>query len=807
MLHTLLVDVRYGTRMLVKQPLFAVVAIITLALGIGVNTAIFSVVNAVLLAPLPFERFDELLVIWKTTLPNRADQQPESALNLNDFKAQNKVFEQVAASRTQPFILTEGDEPERVIGARVSANLFSTLKVRPLLGRDFLDGEDQPGALPVVLISHRLWQQRYGGDPNLVGRLLTIDGKKFSLVGVLPPEVNYPTPETNIYIPLIYQQSEMLRGGRFLRLIGRLHPGISLAAAQVDIDAVGARLAQEYNVENNNTGYNLVPLREEIVGKVRPVLLVMLAAVICVLLIACVNVANLLLARAAARRSEFAIRAAIGATRSQLVRQMLVESLLLSLIGGTLGLLLAIGGLHYLVSISGDSLPRASEVGISLPVLGFTALISLLTGLFFGFAPAFWSSGSKSLEALKEGRRGLTGSVLHRRVLSILVVSEVAIALVLLIAAGLMIRTFISLNNVNPGFNPKGVIAIGVGLPSATYPDLPSQARFYDRALTEIRTLPAVQSASGVIRLPLLGFNASTSFTIQGKPVRPGDAPTTDYRAATQDYFKTMGIPFLKGRDFTDREMKEAPDVVIINKTMAERFFSDQDPIGKRIQIFPDPERWREIIGVVGDIKLLGLDADTNPAIYVPMSQNPYPNALRNVFFVARTGSDPKSIVADIRAKLRFVDKGIPISQVQTVEEVVSNSISQRRLSMTLLIIFAALAALLAAVGIYGVMAYIVAQRTHELGIRMAMGAQKRDVFSLVLGAGFKLTVIGAVIGLMAAFALTRFMGSLLFGVSASDLTTFVTIPLFLGAVALLASYVPARRAAKVNPIIALREG
>jgi putative ABC transport system permease protein len=397
--------------------------------------------------------------------------------------------------------------------------------------------------------------------------------------------------------------------------------------------------------------------------------------------------------------------------------------------------------------------------------------------------------------------------VIHRRLLSTLVISEVAIALVLLIGAGLMIRSFISLSRVNPGFNPKGVVTMGIGLPSATYPDLPKQARFYDRALTEIRTLPSVESAAAVIRLPMLGFNASTSFTIQGKPVRPGDEPTVDYRAATQDYFKSMGIPLLEGRDFSDREMKEAPDVVIINKTMADRFFSDQHPIGRKIQIFPDPQRWREIIGVVGDVKLIGLEADINPAIYVPMSQNPYPNALRNVFFVVRTHSDIRTVMTDVRARMRSVDNAIPISQVQSMEEIIANSLGQRRLSMALLVVFAFLAALLAAVGIYGVMAYIVAQRTHELGIRMAMGAKAFDVLSLVLRYGLKLTAAGAVIGVAAAFALTRLMSSLLYGVTASDPLTFLGISLFLGVIALLASYLPARRASRVSPIIALRDG
>lgn len=805
MMYSLLRDVRYGLRVLWKRPLFAVVAVTTLALGIGVNTAIFSVVNAELLAPLPFERFDELVVIWRTLLTTKTDQGPESVPNFNDLKEQAQVFEQMAALRPQPFILNDGDEPERTNGARVTANLFSLLRVTPIIGRDFLREEDQPGAQPVVLISHGLWQQRYGANPNTVGRTLTVDGKTYTIIGVLPSGVYYPTPDTNVYVPAIFQPKEIQRTQGILRMIGRLKPSLSLTRARAEMDAIGARLALQYPEVNTGSGYNLVPLHEQIVGPVRPALMIMLAAVACVLLIACANVANLLLARATARRTEFAIRAALGATRIQLIRQMMIESLLLSLMGGTLGLLLALAGVPALIGISASSIPRVAEIGINLRVLGFTALVSLLTGVIFGLVPALRSSSKETMEALREGRRGMTGSVMHQRLLRTLVVSEVAIALVLLVAGGLMIRSFLSLNSIAPGFNPKGVLTVGIGLPLASYPDIPKQARFYDRLVTEIRTHPGVQSAACIIRLPMLGFNASTAFTIQGKPVPPQDAPQTDYRAVTQDYFKSMGVPILDGRDFTDREMQDAPDVTIINKRMATEYFPDANPIGKRIQILPDPNRWREIVGVVGDVKLVGLDADVNPAIYVPMSQNPYPNALRNVFLVTRTNGDPKSLVPSIRSSVRSLDKEIPISQIQTMEEIVGGSLAQRRLSMSLLVVFAVLAALLAAVGIYGVMAYIVAQRTHEIGIRMAMGAKATDVLRMVLRDGAKLAAIGVVTGLAGAFALTRVMASLLYGVSAVDPFTFVGTSVLLTSVALLASYLPARRASKVDPMVALR--
>ena len=805
MLHNLLQDIRFGIRALFKSKLFAIAAIVTLALGIGANTAVFSAVNAVLLAPLPFQNAEELVVIWRTALNTKTDQFPESIPNFEDLKAQNQSFEKLAAIRGQQVILTDGDQPERTGGARASANFFSTLQVKPILGRDFLAGEDQQGASPVVIISHRLWQDRYGAETSVIGRTITIDRKSYTIVGVLPQGVYYPNPETSLYVPFIYQPAEINRGQAFFRVIGRLKPGVSLAQARAELDTIAARLTQQYPDVNTNVGYNPVLIRDQIVGPIRMPLIVLLAAAASVLLIACANIANLLLARASARRGEFAIRAALGATRMQVVRQMIIESVLLSAIGGTLGLLLALGGVPLLISISADNIPRAAEIGINLRVLGFTAIISLFTATVAGLAPALRFSSNETIGALREGRRGATGGVAHQRLLRAFVISQLAIALVLLVVAGLMIRSFRALNNVAPGFNPKGVLTLGVGIPAASYPDIPAQARFYDRLVTEIRTLTGVKSAASVIRLPVVGANASTTFTIYGQGTAAKDAASVDFRPATQDYFKTMEIPILKGRDFTDREIKGGPDVVIINKTMETRFFPNGEALGQRIQILPEPDRWREIIGVSGDVKLQGLDADVNPAMYVPMVQNIYPNALRNVFLVVRTDLDPKSLVPGIRARLRTLDKEIPISQVQTMEDAVSGSLAQRRLSMSLLVVFAVLAALLAAVGIYGVMAYTVTQRTQEIGIRLAMGARSVDVLKMVLGDGTRLALIGVFIGLLVAFALTRIIAGLLYGVSAVDPITFVCIPVLLAIVTLLASYLPARRASKVDPIIALR--
>ena len=805
MLHNLLQDIRFGIRALFKSKLFAIASIVTLALGIGANTAVFSAVNAVLLAPLPFQNADELVVLWRTALTTRTDRLPESIPNLEDLKAQNQSFEKIAAVRGQQVVLTDGDQPERVGGARASANLFSTLGVKPILGRDFLSGEDQQGASPVVIISNGLWQERYGADPNVIGRTVTIDRKSYTIVGVLPQGIYYPNAKTYLYVPLIYQPAEINRGQSFLGVIGRLKPGVSFSQARAELDTIAARMAQEYPEVNTNVGFNPVLLRDQIVGPIRTPLIVLLAAAASVLLIACANIANLLLARASARRGEFAIRAALGATRIQIVRQMIIESVLLSAIGGTLGLLLALGGVPLLISISADSIPRAAEIGINLKVLGFTAIISLFTAAVAGLAPALRFSSNETIGALKEGRRGATGGVAHQRLLRTFVVSQLAITVVLLVVAGLMIRSFLLLNNVPPGFNPKGVLSLGIGTPAASYPDIPSQARFYDRLVTDVRTLAGVKFAASVSRLPMLGFNSSTGFTIYGRGMALKDAPNVDFRAVTQDYFKTMEIPLLKGRDFTDREIKDGPDVVIINKTMETRYFPNGEALGQRIQIYPEPDRWREIIGVSGDVKLLGLDTDINPAMYVPMVQNIYPNALRNVFLVVRTDGDPNSLVPGIRERLRALDKEIPISQAQTMEDVISGSLAQRRLSMSLLVVFAVLAALLAAVGIYGVMAYIVTQRTQEIGIRLAMGARSVDVLKMVLGDGTRLALLGVVIGLVVAFALTRIIAGLLYGVSAVDPITFVCIPVLLAIVTLLASYLPARRASRVDPMIALR--
>lgn len=804
-METVLADIRYAGRMLIKRPVFTAVAVVTLALGIGANTAIFSVVNAVLLNPLPYANPSELTLIWLQHPTTNQFQQPASFPDFSDWQAQSQSFERIVAMRTVAVNFTDGDEPERVTGARVSAGFLSMLRVSPVAGRDFLETETQPGGTPVALIGYKLWQERYGGDASLIGRAVSIDSTSYTIVGVLPRSFYYPTPDTQIYLPLIQGKNETARGSRFLRVTARLKPGVPLREAQAEMDVIAGRIAEQYPDSNAGVGVQLVPLHEQVVGKIRPALMILFGAAGCVLLIACANVANLLLARASARRAELAVRTALGASRLRLIRQLLTESVLLSSIGGFLGMLLAMWGVPSLTSISASSIPRVDEVSVSFNALLFTLAVSLATGILFGVAPALQSSSKRLIENLKEGRRGATSGAVHQRLLKLLVAAEVAIAVVLLAGAGLMVRSFISISGVNPGFNPQNVFTIGIGLTQSIYSDVQQQARFYERLTEKVSAIPGVVSAAGINRIPLLGFNASTSFTFQGKPVQGGTEPTADCRIATPNYFKTMGIPLLKGREFSERDAKDSPEVVIINQAMAEQFLPGEDPIGKRLQIYPNPQRWREVVGVAGDVKLLGLDADINPALYVPVPQNPYAAAMRSSFLAVRTSGDPVSVTAAIRSEMKKVDNGVPVAQMRFLEDIVDDSVAPQRLNMWLLVAFAGLAALLAAVGIYGVMAYSVTERTHEIGVRMALGAGSADMLLMVMVDGAKVTSAGVIAGLAAAFALTRVMSSLLYKVSAADPITFAGISAVIVFVSLLASYIPARKASRVDPMVALR--
>jgi len=804
-------DLRFALRGLRKRPGFALVAVLTLTLGIGANTAIFSVTHAALLAPLPYHEPDKLVGLWAKNDKKNLTQQPVSYPNLKDWKERNQVFAHMAGVRVESFSLTDRPEPERVSGLRVSVSILSLLGVKPALGRDFLPEEGQPGREAVALVGHALWRQRYAGDPRLVGQTLTLDGKAYTVVGILPPRLKnpglrltLPASGADVWIPLIPAPAEQNRSFANIRAVARLKQGITIAQAQAEMNVLALQLEQQYPDSNTNVGAEVGSLHEHLTGRVRRGLWILLGAVGCVLLIACANVANLLLARAAGRQTEMALRAALGANRWRLIRQLLIECVALSVMGGVCGALLVALGVPLLIGLSATSIPRAEEIGVSVPVLGFTLLISLLTGAIFGLAPALQSSRIQLVEALKEGKKGAAGGGRQRRLLSALVVIEIALALVLLVGAGLMIRSFRSVTAVDPGFDPHNLLTIAAPLQQASYKDQQLQLQFYERALPAISALPGVQSAAGVFRLPITGF-ATAIFTVQGRPVPVGQEPNADYRTISHDYFRTMKMTVTRGRGFTERDNSEAPDAVIINEELARRFFPDEDPVGKRLQVALEKTRWREIVGVVTNAKLSGLEAKTDPAIYLPFQQNTWPNALRTSFLVVRTGGDPNNYRAAIRQALRSIDPSLPITQLRTMDEIIADSLSQRRFNTALLLVFAIVAALLAAVGVYGVMSYLVTQRTHELGVRMALGAQRGDILKLVAGGGAKLAAIGITVGVTLALAMTRLMSGLLFGVGVTDPWTFVLIALLFAAVALLASYLPARRAARTDPLTALR--
>jgi len=802
-------DLRFAVRSLLKRPGFALVVIITLALGIGANTAIFSVVNAVLLSPLPYKEPERLVAVWAKSTNRNLTNQPVSYLNYTDWKEQTQAFEQLAAIRAESLNLTGQGEPERINGVRITVNILSTLGVTPELGRDFLPEEGQPEKASAALVSYGLWQRRFGGDPKLIGQTLTLDAKPYTVIGILPPWLKYPgliMPQTgaDIWIPYLVSPSQNQRGFANLRLVGKLKPGVTLTAAQTDVDLVARRLEQQYPQDNTNLGIGVVPLQEQLVGNARLALLILLGAVGLVLLIACVNVANLMLARAAGRSAETALRAALGASRWRLIRQLLTECILLSLLGGAVGILLAYAGINWFKTLNIASLPRLDEISINLKVLAFTLAASAVTGLIFGLLPSLQFSVIELNESLKEGRKGAGGGGHHRRWLRGLVVVEIALALVLLVGAGLLLRSFQRVTEADPGFNPRNVLTLNVPLPQANYPDQQRQLQFYETALPKLGALPGVESASGVFRVPLIGLATST-FSIEGKPVPVGNKPNNDYRTVSPNYFRTMGIALRQGREFTERDKADAPDAVIINEELARRFFPGENPIGKRVQIGAENSRFREIVGVVENVHLTSLDGPVDPAIYVPMAQNTWPQALRISTFAIRTSVEPRTLLAAIRNQLHSIDSSLPVTQVQTMEEIVSGSLAQRRFNLTLLMIFAAVAGVLAIVGVYGVMSYNVTQQTHELGIRMALGAQQSEILKMVVGDGAKLAMAGVAIGLAGSLALTRLMAGLLFGVSATDPLTFVAIALALTAVCILAALIPARKAAKVNPIIALR--
>jgi putative ABC transport system permease protein len=799
----LIQDLRYATRMMIKQPIFTAVAVIALALGIGANTAIFTVVNAVLLRPLPYNEPDSLVWVWDTQ-PQLATA-PTSLPDFLDWKDQNRSFEYMAAYQGGNMFFDDGNGVQDTPVGLVTPDVFALFRVTPVLGRTFTEEETQPGRSRVAVLSQALWQRRFGSDPNVLGQIVQLSGTPYTIIGVIATGFNFPN-EAQLWRPLQIDTNRLDRGPHYLRVVGRLRPGVTLAEAQAEMSTIASRIAQQYPEKIAGHGVKLDLLSDVVIGDIRPALFVLLGAVGFVLLIACANVANLLLARAGARQREIAIRTALGATRPRIIRQLLTESVLLAVVGGIAGLIIAVWGVDSLVSLSPDTIPRVREIGIDAKVASFTVLISLLTGVVFGLAPALQVSKPDLTDALKESGRTTAGSR-RNRIRSLLVVWEIALSLVLLIGAGLMIRSFATLSSVAPGFNPDKLLTMGVTLLRSSYPEENQVAAFYEQMLERLSVAPGVKSAGAIGDLPLSGSNTSDYFTIEGRPaIAKEDRPLAECRTVTPHYFESMEIPLLKGRDFAETDTKRTPNVAVINEAFAHAHFPDEDPLGHRLSLqgqFRDPLL---IVGVVGNVRNFGLDEQPTPEIYYPYLQDPLRETYdRSMTLVVRTKSDPAAMAEGLRTELLSLDKTLPVYALKPMTEYLRDSLSRRRFNMVLLSVFAAVALLLAGVGIYGVISYSVAQRTHEIGIRVAIGAHAGEILKLVIGQAMLLTMTGIALGLVTAFALTRLMQSLLFEVSPTDPLTFAVISVILTIVALVACFVPARRAMKVDPMVALR--
>ena len=802
-------DLVYSLRMLLKRPGLTAIAIMAIALAIGANTAIFSVVNSVILQPLPYPEPQQLV--------NLATEQRDQALDgrgsfsipdVLDIQQSSKTLEHVAIYQQSGTITTEGGDPERVLGAAVNAEYFPTLGVKPILGRTFTRDDDKAGAPAVIVISQGLWQRRYGGDPNIIGREINLGGKT-TVVGVLPAGFEFPiSDDTQDYWEPIFAASWMTeasrqeRANRFVSAIGRLKSGATIEEAKADLDLLSRQIEQQSPQSNTNVIFNVVSMHEDVTKDYRPALFVMLGAVGLVLLIACANVANLLLARAAARQKEVAIRMALGASRKRIVSQLLTESLLLAIAGGVLGLLLATWGMDLLIAYGPADVPRLRDVSLDRYVLFFTLFVSLLTAVLFGLAPALQASRPDPGNTLKQDGRGLTHGG-RNRMRSALIVTEVALSLMLLVGAGLLINSFWRLLRTDAGFDSRGVLAVDIPLSRTQYPTPEQRAAAFEQLIGRMKTLPGVRDVSVVNNVPLTDLDIELSFQIEGRPpYKPGEEATADYTVAGSDYFRTMNIALRRGRVFTNQDTAKTTEVMVVSDAFVKRYFPNEDPIGRRIVFDGNDKTPREIVGVVADVKRNGLDNDVQPELYVSHLQRPE----RRLNLVIRTEqSDASQLSPAVRAEVRAFDANQIIWRVRTLEELVGTSVAPRRFNMLLLGIFASVALVLAAIGLYGVMSYSVSWRTHEIGIRMALGAKGTDVLRLVVRQGMSMTLIGLALGLVGAFMLSRVMVGLLYGVSATDPLTFAGVSLVLLGVAFLACLIPARRATRVNPIVALR--
>jgi len=797
-MDTLLQDLRYAARMLRKAPAFTATAVLTLALGLGANTSIFSVVNSVLLRPLPYERADQLVRVWEA--PSRGKQNEVSPGVFLDWKKQSVTFESLAAFTFVSMNLTGTGEPLRVDGVRMSASGLDILRARPLLGRSFAPGDDQPGQDKVVVLAYGLWQRRFGGAMNAIGRTIRLNEETYTIIGVLPPNF-LPWQSSEFVIPYVFEPAlANRRDGHWLLLLGRVRPGVRIERAEVELNAISDRSRALYPAWKKDWGATVVPMRDQITGTIKPTLLVLLGAVGCVLLIACANVANLLMARASARQKEIAVRSALGASRWRIIRQLLAESVLLSLLGGLAGLLLALWSVQALRQLSPVTLPRAQEVRLDLRVLGFALFVSLLTGVVFGLAPAAQASKLDLHTTLKEGGRGSQGGI-RNRIRSGLIVSEVALALMLLVGVGLLLNSFFRLLRVSPGFDPQQVVTMQLSLPASRYADSARRTVLFAQIVERTEALPGVAAAGLAVSLPLASGPPEIFFKINGRVGGPEPGYLADFDFCTPHYFRAMGIPLIRGRPFGERDATSVAGVAIINEALAREYFSNEDPLGQSITV--DNRTW-EIVGIVGDIRLRGLAENVHPLFYRPQSSGSVHWNIR-ANLVVRTSVDPRGIAQSIREAIRGVDPDQPVANVRTMEDVVAASVGQRRFILMLLGMFGGSALLLAAIGLYGIIAYVVSQRTREIGIRMALGASRGDVLALVLYQGMKLTAIGTLLGVIGALGLARVLVNLLYEIKPTDPLTFVAVSLSLLLVALFASWLPARRATRVDPMIALR--
>jgi predicted permease len=817
----MLTDLRYGLRQLIKHPAFTIIAILTLALGIGANTAIFSVVNAVLLKPLPFPEAEQLIAIGMTDTRQKGDTNLSSLSypDFFDFRDQNRTLANSAVHRDRAFALSSEAGATSLRGQKVSAEFFDVLGIKPKMGRTFVPDDEQGGGGAggfKVIISHDFWQRHFAGDQNVIGRTVTLDRREHTVIGVMPKGFQFPIQSDPIdfYVSIAEdaanpdgsQPATKQRGNHSLQAIARLKPGATIAQAQSDLAAIAAALSKQYPESNTHFGVLTKPLREEMIGDVRTALYILFGAVVCVLLIANANVANLLLARASARGKEIALRAAMGASRVRIIRQLLTESLLLAGLGGGFGLLLAQWGTEALVKTVPQNIPRITNIQLDASVLIFTLLVSLVTGVVFGLMPAWQASHVDLNSSLKSGSRTGSAGEGKGRVRNALIMAEVALALVLLISAGLLIQSFARLSHVQPGLRTERLLTARIGLPDIAYPKNENIIAFFDQFMPRLHAIPGVESASAILPLPLSGGNMVTSFDIEERPLPKGQRPGAPVRIITTDYFKTTGIPVRQGRVFDERDRFDSTPVVIVNERFAQKYFPGENVLGKRIQpgfsADDSGEKVREIVGVVGNVKHLSLKNEDSPEMYLPHTQIPF----QVMALVIRTKvSDPNTITNSVRKELAAMDPTIPLTSVHVFDYYISRSLARPRFNTLLLSIFAGTALILTAIGIYGVLAYSVAQRTSEIGIRIALGAGKTSIFRLIVGQAMTLVGISVVIGLAGAFAATRMLNSLLFGVGASDPATFIGIVLLVSGVALIAAWVPARRATRVDPIVALR--